>query len=120
MENKCKKCTGNILEDGTGHQLYCPLRVSKYMNKEDNIKSQTITIVPSPRIDWCGACKAANPYVQKIVERLRFKFIKIEENEELEQEYGVDYYPHLILASKGKTKHYPGGNEIKSLYESII
>lgn len=85
---------------------------------KETINNENVIILFSA--DWCGACKAANPYVQKIVERLRFKFIKIEENEELEQEYGVDYYPHLILANKGKTKHYPGGNEIKSLYESII
>jgi thiol-disulfide isomerase/thioredoxin len=91
------------------------------MNKQllkETINNENVIILFSA--DWCGACKATSPYVQKIVERLRFKFIKIEENEELEQEYGVDYYPHLILASKGKIKHYPGGNEIKSLYESII
>jgi thiol-disulfide isomerase/thioredoxin len=70
--------------------------------------------------DWCGGCKVASPMVEQIVSKLNFKLISINENEELEEEYEVDYYPHLILASKGKIKHYRGATEIKSLYESII
>jgi thiol-disulfide isomerase/thioredoxin len=70
--------------------------------------------------DWCGGCKVAHPIVEKIVSKLNFKLIPINENEELENEYEVDFYPHLVLASKGKIKHYRGATEIKSLYESII
>ena len=39
---------------------------------------------------------------------------------ELEDEYEVDYYPHLILANKGILRHYPGATMIRDLYESII
>ena len=70
--------------------------------------------------DWCGGCKVAHPIVEKIVSKLNFKLIPINENTELEDEYEVDFYPHLVLASKGKIKHYRGATEIKSLYESII
>ncbi len=70
--------------------------------------------------DWCGGCKVAQPIVQQINSKLNFKLISINENSELEEEYEIDFYPHLILASKGKIKHYRGATEIKSLYESII
>ena len=70
--------------------------------------------------DWCGACKVAAPMVQKIVEKLNFRTIRINENEELEQEFEVDYYPHVIVSYKGNTRHYPGLEMIKNLYENII
>ena len=64
--------------------------------------------------------QSGSPYGTKIASRLNFKLIPINENEELEEEYEVDFYPHLVLANKGKTKHYLGATEIKKLYESII
>lgn len=70
--------------------------------------------------DWCGGCKVANPMVQQIATKLNLRLIRINENEELEEEYEVDYYPHLILTNKGQLRHYPGATMIKSLYESII
>ena len=70
--------------------------------------------------DWCGGCKAAMPMVQEIAEKLNFHFIQINENTELENDFAVDYYPHVILSHKGKTKAYPGLHSIKELHESII
>jgi thioredoxin 1 len=70
--------------------------------------------------DWCGACKVAAPMIQKISEKLNFRTIRINENEDLEQEFAVDYYPHVIVANKGNIRHYPGLDMIKSLYESTI
>jgi thioredoxin 1 len=70
--------------------------------------------------DWCGGCKVANPMVQKIATKMNLRLIRINENEELEQEYEVDYYPHLILANKGRLRHYPGATMIRDLYESTI
>ena len=70
--------------------------------------------------DWCGACKIVQPMVQKIAEKLNFKTIRINENEELEQEFAVDYYPHVIIASKGNIRHYLGLDMIKNLYENTI
>ena len=70
--------------------------------------------------DWCGGCKAAQPLVNQIAGKLNFRTIRINENEELEQEFAVDYYPHLIVSNKGKIKHYPGLIMIKNLYDSII
>jgi len=58
--------------------------------------------------------------VQKIATKLNLRLIRINENTELEDEYEVDYYPHLILANKGKLRHYPGATMIRDLYESII
>jgi hypothetical protein len=46
--------------------------------------------------------------------------LKSNENEELETAFAVDYYPHVILSSKGKIKHYPGLHSIQELHESII
>jgi thioredoxin 1 len=70
--------------------------------------------------DWCGACKVAAPMIQKISEKLNFRTIRINENTELEEDFAVDFYPHVIIAKKGIIKHYPGIDMIKSLYESII
>jgi hypothetical protein len=58
--------------------------------------------------------------IQKISEKLNFRTIRINENEDLEQEFAVDYYPHVIVANKGNIRHYPGLDMIKSLYESTI
>ena len=58
--------------------------------------------------------------VQEIANALGFEIISINENEELETAFAVDYYPHVILSNKGKIKHYPGLHSIKELYESII
>ena len=63
----------------------------------------------------------ASEQLRKVaLEERERKLIPINENEELEEEYEVDFYPHLVLANKGKTKHYLGATEIKKLYESII
>ena len=70
--------------------------------------------------DWCGGCKVAHPMIQEIAEKLGFELIQIEENTELEEAFSVDYYPHVILSHKGKTKHYPGLHSIRELHESII
>ena len=70
--------------------------------------------------DWCGGCKVAMPMVHEIAEKLNFHFIQINENTELENDFAVDYYPHVILSHKGKTKAYPGLHSIKELHESII
>lgn len=70
--------------------------------------------------DWCGGCKVARPMVQEVIDKLEFELILINEDTDLETAFGVDYYPHVILSSKGKIKHYPGLHSIKELYESII
>jgi len=70
--------------------------------------------------DWCGGCKVAAPMVQEIADKLKFKLIKIEENTDLEEAFEVDFYPHVIVSHKGKTKAYPGLHPIKELYDSII
>jgi thiol-disulfide isomerase/thioredoxin len=70
--------------------------------------------------DWCGGCKVASPMINTIAEKLNFRTIRINENEELEQEFAVDYYPHVIVASKGNVRHYPGLEMIKNLYEQTV
>ena len=70
--------------------------------------------------DWCGGCKVARPRVKKIADKLNFKLIEINEDQSLEEAFEVDYYPHVILSHKGKTKHYPGLHTINELYESLI
>ena len=70
--------------------------------------------------DWCGGCKVVTPMVNEIAEKLNFQLIKINEDTELETEFSIDYYPHIILSSGGKIKHYPGLHSIKELHESII
>ena len=91
------------------------------MNKQlltETLKTKnTVTLFYA---DWCGGCKVAMPMVQEIAEKLGFELIQINEDEELETAFSVDYYPHVILSSKGKIKHYPGLHSIKDLYESII
>lgn len=70
--------------------------------------------------DWCGGCKVATPMIQEIAGKLGFELIQINENTELEEAFDVDYYPHVILSHKGKTKAYPGLHSIQELYESVI
>jgi thiol-disulfide isomerase/thioredoxin len=70
--------------------------------------------------DWCGGCKVARPMVQEIIDKLGFELILINEDAELETAFAVDYYPHVILSHKGKTKAYPGLHSIQELYESVI
>ena len=70
--------------------------------------------------EWCGGCKVARTMIQEIADKLGFEMIPINENTELEDAFSVDYYPHVILSSNGKIKHYQGLHSIKELYESII
>jgi hypothetical protein len=58
--------------------------------------------------------------IQEIAEKLGFELIQINEDVELETAFDVDYYPHVILSHKGKTKAYPGLHSIRELYESVI
>ena len=79
-------------------------------------------VIVSFYADWCGGCQVAAPMIQKIATKLNYKLIKINENEELEDEFGVDYYPHIIVvkAPSSTPIHYPGLHMIRDLYESII
>jgi len=70
--------------------------------------------------DWCEACKVASPLIKEIADKLEFKLIRLNENTDLEQEFEVDYYPHMIIAYNGKISHHPGLHSIKELYENII
>ena len=70
--------------------------------------------------DWCDACKVASPLIKEIANKLEFKLIRLNENTDLEQEFEVDYYPHVVVSYYGKIKHYPGLHSIKELYENII
>ena len=70
--------------------------------------------------DWCGGCKVAMPMVEEIANKLKFKLVKLNEATELEDAFEVDFYPHVILSHKGKTKAYQGLIPIKELYDSII
>jgi len=70
--------------------------------------------------DWCGGCKVAMSMVEEIADKLKFKLVKLNEATELEHAFEVDFYPHVILSHKGKTKAYQGLIPIKELYDSII
>ena len=48
------------------------------------------------------------------------ELVKLNEATELEDAFEVDFYPHVILSHKGKTKAYQGLIPIKELYDSII
>jgi thiol-disulfide isomerase/thioredoxin len=70
--------------------------------------------------DWCEACKVASPLIKEIADKLEFKLVRINENTDLEQEFEVDYYPHMVVAYKGTITHHPGLHSIKEFYENII
>jgi thiol-disulfide isomerase/thioredoxin len=70
--------------------------------------------------DWCGGCQVAAPMIQKIATKLNYRLIRINENEELEEEFAVDYYPHILVVDNGKIRSYPGLQMIKDLYENTI
>ena len=91
--------------------------MNKQLLTETLQKENTIVLFYA---DWCGGCKVAMPMVEEIVDKLKFKLVKINDNTDLEDAFEVDFYPHVILSHKGKTKHYRGLHEIKELHESII
>ena len=86
-----------------------PKTLHNILNKEN--------VVISFYADWCGGCQVAAPMIQKIATKLNYKLIRINENTELEEEFAVDYYPHIIIAANGRIRHYPGLQMIKELYE---
>ena len=91
------------------------------MNKQlltETLKKENTVVVFYA--NWCEACKVASPLIKEIADSLKFKLVKINENTELEQEFEVDYYPHVIVSYRGEVKHYPGLHSIKELYENII
>jgi thioredoxin 1 len=91
--------------------------MNKQLLTETLQKENTIVLFYA---DWCGGCKVAMPMVEEIAGKLKFKLIKINENTELEDEFAVDFYPHVIMSYKGQQKNFPGLHPIKELYESII
>jgi hypothetical protein len=60
------------------------------------------------------------PMVEEIANKLKFKLVKLNEATELEDEFAVDFYPHVIMSYKGQRKNFPGLHPIKELYESVI
>ena len=91
------------------------------MNKQlltETLKKENTVVVFYA--DWCEACKVASPLIREIANKLEFKLIRINENNDLEQEFEVDYYPHMMVSYKGEVKHYPGLHSIKEVYENII
>ena len=91
--------------------------MNKQLLTETMQKENTVVLFYA---DWCGGCKVAMPMVEEIADKLKFKLVKLNEATDLEDEFEVDFYPHLILAHKGKTKVYQGLIPIKELYDSII
>jgi len=81
----------------------------------DVIKKENVII--SFYADWCGGCQVAAPMIQKIATKLNYRLIRINENTELEEEFAVDYYPHILVATNGKVRVYPGLQMIKDLYD---
>ena len=91
--------------------------MNKQLLTETMQKENTVVLFYA---DWCGGCKVAMPMVEEIAEKLKFKLVKINENTELEDDFEVDFYPHVILSYKGKTTVYRGLIPIKELYDTII
>ena len=54
--------------------------------------------------EWCGPCHAVEPVLQRIAEERDLKLVKvnIDEEQELQQRYGVASIPFMVLFQDGQ------------------
>jgi thioredoxin 1 len=70
--------------------------------------------------DWCQACKEIRPKIYEIADKTNMNVYFINEDEELENKFNVEFYPTIVFIKENTTKKYTGTNKITMLHENLI
>jgi thiol-disulfide isomerase/thioredoxin len=84
----------------------------------ETLKNKKDTIIFF-QADWCHACKSIRPLVMEISDRIGIDVFYVNEDEELEQKFNVQYYPTLVFVKDNSPRKYIGADKITILYENL-
>jgi thioredoxin 1 len=72
--------------------------------------------------EWCGPCHAVSPVLEKIADERKLKLVKvnIDENQQLQQRFGIQSIPHMILFEDGEPKAAAIGAQPKGMLEKSL
>ena len=77
-------------------------------NFENEILKSEKTVLIDFYADWCGPCKMMSPIIDKIEEEMKETIkvgkINVDENQDLEMEYGVKSIPTIIILKNGEVQ----------------
>ncbi|MDD2440182.1 MAG: thioredoxin [Methanosarcinaceae archaeon] len=73
---------------------------------------------------WCGPCRMQKPILEELekeyADRVEFKVIDVDENQELASKYGIHAVPTLIIEKDGtEIKRYMGVTQKSVLSEEL-
>ena len=72
--------------------------------------------------DWCTACHAVSPVLERIADEHNLKLVKVnyDEEQQLAERYGVLSIPNMILFENGEPKAQTIGAQPKSTLERAL
>ncbi|CAI2297246.1 unnamed protein product [Caenorhabditis sp. 36 PRJEB53466] len=92
-----------------------------YMELFEEKKSQPIILYFTAA--WCGPCQEIRPAVETLAaehhEQLSFFKVDIEENEQLFDEFELNFVPTFVLLIDGQKKEAVGGADLDKLRDLV-
>jgi thiol-disulfide isomerase/thioredoxin len=64
------------------------------------------------KADWCGHCKEVFPTIKKYCTKNSLPLHEINDDEEINSVFKVEFYPTLIILNEGKLLKYVGNQKI--------
>ena len=92
-------------------------------NNFESLKTETKTVLIDFYADWCGPCRMVSPIVEEIAkENPQYLIckIKVDDDPELAQEFGVVSIPTLAVMKDGKVINQSAGARPKAQILSML
>jgi len=94
------------------------------MSEDELIKEEKKIVLMDFAATWCGPCRLQDPILEnlkkKFGDKVEFKKIDVDENDELAKKYAIHAVPTLIIEKDGKIfKKYIGVTSLNELEKAI-
>jgi len=77
-------------------------------NFEEEVKNASVPVLVDFWAEWCGPCKMLTPVLEQLAEEkgdaVKIVKVNVDENQALQQEYGVRSIPLLAFFQDGELK----------------